>query len=208
MTIGSLTGAGSNASLAQIQAKLLAALQASTQTSSDTGTTATTTASTSFSDTTSVDLVSQLQAFFQANLSSDTMGGLLQNQGPPPGEHKGPPSLSDIDSDGDGAISQSEMQSYDQSVHGNSDTSKADALFAKMDADGDGSVSADEKTAFDSQMKAHHGPHQGPPPGADQAGASGSLNDLLKQMMAALQSYQTTDSATTTASTSLVSTAA
>jgi hypothetical protein len=226
MTISALSGAGANTSLAQIQAKLLAALQSSSQTQ----TTATTTSSTvtpSLSGSTA-DLISQLQAFFQTNMSSGTMGGLLQNQGPPPGGQGGPSSLSEIDSDGDGSISQTEMEAYEQSVHGNTDTSKADQLFARMDTDGDGSVSADEKTAFDAQMKAHHGHHHhGPPPGVDQASGqtatpvstadgqageattnddgSANLADLLQQLMTAVQAYQSTGSATTTAANPLLS---
>jgi EF-hand domain pair len=48
-----------------------------------------------------------------------------------------------LDTNGDGAISQSEMDSI---FSKNGDTTKADAIFAKLDANHDGSVSSDELT--------------------------------------------------------------
>jgi hypothetical protein len=48
-----------------------------------------------------------------------------------------------LDTNGDGAVSQSEM---DAIFSKNGDTTKADAIFAKLDANHDGSVSPDELT--------------------------------------------------------------
>jgi len=102
-------------------------------------------------------------------MSDQLMAHLLQSQGGSGGQ--GAPSLSDIDSDGDGAINKTEMEALDTSKSGSTDTSRADRMFAAMDTNGDGSVSATEKSAFDEQMAAdgphggHHGGHHGGPEG-------------------------------------------
>jgi Ca2+-binding EF-hand superfamily protein len=152
-------------------------------------------------------------AFLTASLSSDAMGSLLDSQAS--AQSSGapqPPSLEDIDSDGDGSISQSEMQNFGTTVMGDSDTTKADEIFSKMDTNQDGTVSAEEKSSFDSQMQANGpmGPPPGPPPSetastestssTDSTSSSSSANiqALMKELLAALQSAtglsSTTDS--------------
>ena len=70
-----------------------------------------------------------------------------------------------IDGNGDGAISQSE---FDAIFGKNGDTTKADALFARLDANHDGNVSLDELTnalsgqgqdGWDAAVRAHPGHH-------------------------------------------------
>src|SRR5450631_667192 len=66
--------------------------------------------------------------------------------------------LKDLDSDGDGAISKSELAKASQAAASSSssstsskastDSSSLDELFKAMDADGDGSVSKSELSAF------------------------------------------------------------
>jgi len=141
------------------------------------------------------------------------MGALLQSQGVDGHQggsgHGGPPELSDIDSDGDGAISQTEMEAFDTSKSGRTDTTRADEMFAAMDTDGDGSVTSTEKSAFDDQMAAN-GPQGGPPPGPPPGGmgnatstssasslfsSSDSASDiasLLKELQGAIDSYSQT----------------
>ena len=81
-------------------------------------------------------------------LAPATMDALLaaQGDGQPPlvnGNAFSAKLFSLIDTNGDGAISQSEMDSI---FNKNGDTTKADAIFAKLDANQDGSVSPDELT--------------------------------------------------------------
>jgi len=87
--------------------------------------------------------------------------------------------LKDLDSDGDGAISKSELAKASQAAANSSasSTSKADSadsasldkLFKAMDTDGDGSVSKSELSAF--MEKA--GPPQGPPPAGGSSPSGG-----------------------------------
>lgn len=134
--------------------------------------------------------------------------GAQQGQGP--GEHGGAPELSDIDSDGDGAISKTEMETFDTSKSGGTDTTRADQMFSGMDSDGDGSVTATEKSAFDSEMAANRpqggpqgagGPPSGPPPSGDATATSSASSafsstesttdfaSLLKDLQSAIEAY-------------------
>jgi hypothetical protein len=81
-------------------------------------------------------------------LAPATMDALLaaQGNGQPPvvnGDAFSAKLFSMLDTNGDGAISQSEMDSI---FNKNGDTTKADAIFAKLDANHDGKVSPDELT--------------------------------------------------------------
>jgi len=219
----SVSGAGAGPSLMQM-ARLFSQIQpgqtagASTTATRSTDT-STPTSDTNSTDTTSADLVAELQSFFRTALSSDTMGGLLQAQGGGHGDRVGPPpgggeapSLSDIDSNGDGSISKTEFESFGasesiktSSASSTSDTSKADEMFSKMDTNGDGSISADEKTAFDKTMQASRplDPPPGQPP-SDEASngfvasssdtAQKSMAEMMQQLLAALQSYASASS--------------
>ncbi|MBP2157982.1 MULTISPECIES: EF-hand domain-containing protein [Asticcacaulis] len=218
MHISSYSGAGTTQSLAQL-ARLLSQ---SSEASADTETQGATT------KTSSAGPFSENESFFTGALSSGTFSGLLQAQegqtsgqipgqrpaGPPPGGGFAPPSLEDIDSDGDGSLTQTEMESWEASARGGSDTSRASELFGKMDTDGDGSVTAEEKSAFDDQMATQGPGRGGPPPGSAPQGAETSsegtsaetLAALMQELMTALESYSST--ATSDTQTATVSVAA
>jgi hypothetical protein len=83
-------------------------------------------------------------------LSSGTLTALIALQGQL-GGHDGGGLFHKLDSDGNGAINQSEFETAAASA--GVDKSSADALFCKLDADGDGSISRYELA------KAHHRYH-------------------------------------------------
>jgi Ca2+-binding EF-hand superfamily protein len=82
--------------------------------------------------------------------------------------------LKDIDSDGDGAISKSDLKKASQAASGSTSTDSSssvsetslDELFSAMDADADGSVTQSELSSFLEQA----GPPAGQPEGARPAG--------------------------------------
>ncbi|UDF03923.1 EF-hand domain-containing protein [Asticcacaulis sp. AND118] len=115
-------------------------------------------------------------SFFQSQMSSETLGGMLQAQeagqgggqplGPPPSGGAGgggqqPATFDELDTNQDGTVSLDEMlaSSESEETEDTEKTSRLTELFSKMDADGDGSVTESEKSAFDEQMRA-----EGPPP--------------------------------------------
>ncbi|WP_031238076.1 EF-hand domain-containing protein [Asticcacaulis sp. AC466] len=166
---------------------------------------------------------SQASQTSQSSLMSDTSQTSLTSHAHKHGGHHKPPSLQDMDSDGDGSLSKTEMEGYSQSTTGDSTTSKADALFSKMDTNGDGSVSAAEKSAFDQQMAANR--PDGPPPGDAQGqpstdgtsqtlssigtgAGSTDLASLMHELLSALQSYSASQGTTTSAASSTLSIAA
>lgn len=152
--------------------------------------------------------------FFQGGMAPDTMAGLLQAQGA--GGGFTPPSLSDMDSDGDGSLTQAEFESYGTSVHGDTNTSKADEQFSKMDTDGDGTVTSDEKDTFDAMMKSQ-GPGGPRGPGKPEEAAEASttqttssqdLTALMQELLTALDAYRSSTAATVSAATTTTSIAA
>ena len=89
--------------------------------------------------------------------------------------------FSKLDSDGDGSVSKSELESAFQSIaaanggDATTATQQADDLFAKLDSDGDGAVSQSET---EQAMRPHgHHPHRPPPPSA-----GASSDDAFKQL--------------------------
>jgi hypothetical protein len=95
-----------------------------------------------------------------------------------------------VDTDGDGQISKSELESA--VTTGGGTVSQADAFFSKLDRNGDGSVSKGELTAG---LQAHHGQHHHGAP----AGSSGSgdpLAALLHAMDGSTAADGTAQSAT------------
>jgi hypothetical protein len=140
------------------------------------------------------------------SMSDETLAGLVGVQ-QAQGQGFTPPAFEDIDTDGDGGISQTEMQAFGQSKHADETTEKADALFSEMDKDGDGTVTAEEKTAFDESR----GPGMAPPPGGAPAEAASDGGDtdsaarltaLMQELMTALEAYtgtaESTEETTTT----------
>jgi hypothetical protein len=95
-------------------------------------------------------------------VSTDTMRALLWLQSH--GLDMSSSIMSALDSDGSGSISKSE---FEQMFAKNGDTTKADAIFAKLDTDADGAVSAQELAAGLRSGRHHHGP-------ADAASANGN----------------------------------
>jgi EF-hand domain pair len=100
--------------------------------------------------------------------------------------------FSQIDGNGDGAISQSEFEGALGA--GGTNTAQADDVFSKLDKDGDGSVSLDEMKSALQKAGGHHGHHHH----ADTTGsssdssstdgtttASASSNDALMQALEA-----------------------
>jgi len=90
--------------------------------------------------------------------------------GGPPMQARRPSALAgkkvtDLDTDGDGSISQAELTSVmEQNAPAGASTDKVDAaaanLFKKIDANGDGKISTDEWNSFQQQVQApHHGHH-------------------------------------------------
>ncbi|BBF81855.1 putative calcium binding protein [Asticcacaulis excentricus] len=116
-------------------------------------------------------------SFFQSQMSSQTMSGMLQAQeggwdrpmGPPPGGAAGgggqkPATFDELDTNQDGSVSLDEMLASSESeesedTEDTDKTARLTELFSKMDADGDGSVTESEKSTFDEKMRA-----EGPPP--------------------------------------------
>lgn len=123
-------------------------------------------------------------SFFQSQMSSDTMSGMLQAQeasggrppmGPPPSGVGGTggaggqeeTSFDELDTDQDGTVSLAEMQaglSTDE-TESTDESARIAELFSAMDADGDGAVTESEKSTFDEEMRANGPP---PPPGMGQ----------------------------------------
>ncbi|ESQ88932.1 hypothetical protein ABAC460_14215 [Asticcacaulis sp. AC460] len=147
------------------------------------------------------------------SMSDETLAGLVGVQ-QAQGQGFTPPAFEDIDTDGDGGISQTEMQAFGQTRHADETTEKADALFSEMDEDGDGTVTAQEKTAFDETR----GPGKAPPPGSappeatasesDSTDSSAKLAVLMQELMTALEAYSGTAASTETATTTTTSVAA
>ena len=80
--------------------------------------------------------------------------------------------LSSLDSNGDGAISQSEAEA--------SGNANADQAFAALDTNGDGSISSDElSNALQSANQAHRAYHHGHHHGPSAAGAASSIINAL-----------------------------
>lgn len=120
MQIGSTAGASLSQLLSQMQDRLASQTTSASQASgsSAAASSSTTSSTTSASGTTSV---SEDLNYFLSQMSDALMGKLLQSQGADGhrGGQEGPPSLSDIDSDGDGALSKSEMEAFDGEMAAN-----------------------------------------------------------------------------------------
>ncbi len=82
-------------------------------------------------------------------VSSVGMGG-----SPPPWVRQGPPSFQQLDANGDGSISLSELEDAGQSSPGGNSVSanRAQSFLKKVDTDGNGSISQDEFNAFQSNL--------------------------------------------------------
>jgi Ca2+-binding EF-hand superfamily protein len=103
-------------------------------------------------------------------------------KGPPPPRLAGK-QLSDLDTDGDGSISQSELLNFlspqDASTSSTAAQRAAD-LLKKIDTDGDGKISASEWGAFQQKVGHHH--HQHSEQTQDSQQTSTKLQDLVNQV--------------------------
>ena len=99
-------------------------------------------------------------------LSSNTMSALLESQeSASSGKDLVSSLIGELDADGDGALSLSEIGT----ALGSSDTTEIANAFASLDTDGDGLMSADE---LESGLQAMGPPPGGPPPGGPPPAAS------------------------------------
>jgi Ca2+-binding EF-hand superfamily protein len=97
--------------------------------------------------------------------------------GPPPGP---PPlantALSDVDTDGNGAISEDELKTaLEKNAPPGASTDMAADMFKKIDTDGNGSISSTEWDSF--QQAAANGPQ-----GSSSTTQSQTLKDLVSQV--------------------------
>lgn len=88
--------------------------------------------------------------------------------GPPPADQVAADMLSAVDSDKDGSVSKSELESYATKAGGSTDN--ADKAFAALDTDGNGSVTQSEMEAAIKKLFDQPPP---PPPASETAQSSG-----------------------------------
>lgn len=155
------------------------------------------------SQASAADLVKQYDTNGDGSLNADELGKTMQNVLPPPpstmafaqsrsrdsstnaaatGE-AGDDLFGKVDSDGDGAVSQTELQALLEAMSGGTASKtgvSSDEIFSQLDADGDGSLSEAE---FDAGRPSGVGGEAGgmqamggmpPPPGGGPGGAGGS----------------------------------
>ena len=152
------------------------------------------------SQTSAADLVKQYDANGDGSLNADELGKTMQNVLPPPPStmafaqsrsgdsssaatgQAGDDLFGKVDSDGDGAVSQTELQALLEAMSGGTASKtgvSSDEVFSQLDADGDGSLSEAE---FDAGRPSGAGGDAGgmqamggmPPPPGGPGGAGGS----------------------------------
>ncbi len=136
------------------------------------------------------------------SLDPGTMAALLALQDQSATGTQGPSQLfSELDTNGDGQISQSEFET----ALGNDgvDKSSADALFAKLDSNGDGSISQSELASAQHAAGHHHHHHMHAGGGgqADATSGQSTIDALLSSASASgaqTQSTTNSDGSTTT----------
>lgn len=118
----------------------------------------------SMDESTATALFKKIDSEGTGSISQDQFAQMMREAGPPPGPPPGGMAggkndskldqlFSSLDADGDGTISQSEMET----ALSNSDKTKVDSVFSQLDADGNGSISTDElKSGVKQAMAGHH----------------------------------------------------
>jgi Ca2+-binding EF-hand superfamily protein len=100
--------------------------------------------------------------------------------------------FSDIDTSGDGSVSQAEFKTALENATGNPSVTDAQAsnLFKKIDANGDGSISPAEWSAFQQKMQGleqghgHHHHHRASGGADDSQSASQTTQSAISQLFA------------------------
>ncbi len=149
------------------------------------------------SQTSAADLVKQYDSDGDGSLNADELGKTMQSVLPPPPStmafaqsrssatatgQAGDDLFGKVDSDGDGAVSQTELQALLEAMSGGTASQtgvSSDELFSQLDADGDGSLSEAE---FDAGRPSGAGGEAGgmqalggmPPPPGGPGGAGGA----------------------------------
>lgn len=113
------------------------------------------------------------------------MSGLQSQQGTKGARSLSGKQLADLDTDGDGSISQSEFQSFLTGQTATQTTAadqRATDLFKKIDTDGDGKISSTELSAFQQKIGQHHHRHAEQTQDSQQTSSSSKLQDLVNQV--------------------------
>ena len=105
---------------------------------------------------------------FAATVKAGGHHGHHGPHGPPPADQVAADMLSAVDSDKDGSVSKSELESYATKAGGSTDN--ADKAFAALDTDGNGSVTQSEMEAAIKKLFDQPPP---PPPASETAQSSG-----------------------------------
>ncbi len=148
------------------------------------------------------NLFTQLDADGDGALSAEELAAkdAAPNGAPPPPPTEEEDSISSLDTNGDGVVSQAEFLAARPDEVSEEDATN---LFSQIDSDGDGTVSQDELEA----SRRPDGPPP-PPPGADDISsdlaASGlSLDDLISQLEEISKAYQSYGTSEETTSSSI-----
>lgn len=148
------------------------------------------------------NLFSQLDADGDGTLSAEELAAkdAAPNGAPPPPPAEEDDSISSLDTNGDGVVSQAEFLAARPDEVSEEDATN---LFSQIDSDGDGTVSQDELEA----SRRTDGPPP-PPPSADDISsdlaASGlSLDDLISQLEEISKAYQSYGTSEETTSSSI-----
>jgi Ca2+-binding EF-hand superfamily protein len=177
-SVGGATSAGASQYLAELLSRL--------NTSSSTTSTSTTTSSTA----SSADCSNAATGAQAPTLSDQVIGALvmMQLQGSTPSSSSsgsGDPiaqAFSGLDTNGDGTISQSELESAIENAGGTAD--QADTVFSALGGTSSSGISQDafKQAAMAGRPEGHHGHHHGdhggPPPDAASASASGIFSSI------------------------------
>lgn len=110
-------------------------------------------------------------------------------------------SLSSLDTDGNGSISESE---FEQAFSGTTPTGttsapdaaatdQADSLFKKIDSNGDGQISSSEWNSFEQKLQGHGHHHHHQAESSDSADSSSDSTQSLQNLVAQLYKAADTD---------------
>jgi Ca2+-binding EF-hand superfamily protein len=183
----SIAGIGSQGpgNLTQMLSSLLTRLDTTSKTSDTTDTT-----TTSQSTSTSVSSESNLTGTTKPSLSSMILGALIGLQGQSDSQSSSSSAstssdstdpvqnlFSAMDSDSDGSVTQSELETYLEQVGGTSE--QADSLYSLLNTDSADGISKEEMASQAPPPPPPGGGPGGPPPSDDTADSSSDVSDQL-----------------------------